>query len=129
LDWLRIELHNLFWFHSYRVIMFSWFGLWIWQVNLSSPNWSKMLFFFFFYIYIYILKNFLNFDEPNNFFTGYWVVFGPNKSIRSYWVDHHMVKFFYKKNINNAWMFLLYVPKKINLTYSVAQVNDLIKMY
>ena len=39
------------------------------------------------------------------------------------------LNFFYKKNINNAWMFLLYVPKKINLTYSAAQVNDLIKMY
>jgi len=35
LDWLRIELHNLFWFSFYGVILVTWSRLQLWQINSS----------------------------------------------------------------------------------------------
>ena len=48
LGWMRIRLHNLFWFAFYEVISISWIGSWVWSVNscvFSCPffNWFFLI--------------------------------------------------------------------------------------
>ena len=66
LDWLRIELHNLYWFAFYWVILFLWsrfnpgwveiFYLFFFQFHSSTLSWLIIEFRYVFYLYIISLS-------------------------------------------------------------------------